>query len=107
MGEGGPYLYSKIPSNRYGGNKEFTPIHKIRKGTNLNNETELDIRKSSPPSYYEFFRKSSELQKSMNIPTFREELSYNTKSGIKLINKPINISEQPSYSGNLTHAYKV
>lgn len=53
-------------NHRYGNNKEFTPMHKVRKNSDVTNK-EIGMPELSPGSYYKFFKMNSELQKSINF----------------------------------------
>lgn len=55
-----------MPSSRYGDEKEFTPMQKMRKQSHLTNESDFSIRKSSPSSYYNYFKINSEMRKNLD-----------------------------------------
>ena len=64
-------FHPRVGSNRDPLPKEFTPIHRIRKSSNLVKEADIDIRKSMPNSYYKLFKMNSELQNKINNGMFQ------------------------------------
>jgi hypothetical protein len=81
-----------LPNNRYAGNKEFTPIQKGRKDSNLTTEDENKILNSSPQSYYKYFKKHSGFQKLINLGNDSEEISFRNDKKAMKINLPLNDS---------------
>ena len=55
-----------VPQNPYSVGKEYTPLQRDRKYSEFSDNSK-EIRKSSPDSFYKYFKKSSEIQNYKNF----------------------------------------
>lgn len=97
-----------LPNNRYTGNKEFTPLQKGRKNTDLATRDESKILTSNPQSYYKYFKMHSGYQKLVNNTIDNEEISFRNDKKAMKINLPLNgsHSDRSNGLGLIVYRYK-